>query len=88
MPADPAAPANRAIPPGPLTVAAVQAGPVPGELATNAATAGRLVGRAADAGATVVVLPELFLPAYHPPTLRDRPERTDLAATADGAVDD
>jgi len=75
-------------PPGHLTVAAAQAEPVPGELAANAATAARLVRRAADAGARVVVLPELFLPAYHPPTLRDRPERTDLTATADGAVDD
>jgi 5-aminopentanamidase len=80
--------ADRPTPPGPLTVAAVQAEPVPGEVAANAETAARLVRRAADAGATVVVLPELFLPAYHPPTLRDRPERTDLTAAPDGAVDD
>jgi 5-aminopentanamidase len=88
VPADPADPADHATPPAPLIVAAVQAEAVPGELAANAATIARLVSRAADAGATVVVFPELFLPAYHPPTLRDRPDRTDLAAAADGAVDD
>ncbi|WP_406042958.1 carbon-nitrogen hydrolase family protein [Micromonospora sp. NBC_00898] len=70
----------------PLTVAAVQAEPVPGDVAGNAATAARLVGRAA--GARVVVLPELFLPAYHPPTLAADPTGTDVAAGADGQVDD
>ena len=75
-------------PPGPLTVAAVQAEPVPGDLAGNAATAARLVHRAADAGAAVVVLPELFLPAYHPPTLRADPAGTDLVATDGGRIDD
>jgi predicted amidohydrolase len=80
--------ADPATPPGPLSVAAVQAEPVPGDLAANAVTAARLVGAAADAGAAVVVLPELFLPAYHPPTLREQPERTDLAAAGDGAVAD
>ncbi len=51
----------------PLTVAAVQAEAVPGDVAANAATAARLVR---SAGARVVVFPELFLCAYHPPTLR------------------
>ncbi len=53
-----------------LTVAAVQACPVPGDVAANARTAGRLVRRAQESGAEVVVLPELFLPAYHPPAIR------------------
>ncbi|MGW0436057.1 carbon-nitrogen hydrolase family protein [Micromonospora sp. NPDC003197] len=75
-------------PAGPLTVAAGQAEPVPGDLTTNIATAARLVRRATDAGATVVVLPELFLPAYHPPALRADPAGTDLAASDDRRVDD
>jgi predicted amidohydrolase len=75
-------------PTAPLTVAAVQAEPVPGDLAGNAATVGRLAGRAADAGARVAVLPELFLPAYHPPTLAADPAGTDVAADLDGVVDD
>ncbi len=70
----------------PMTVAAVQAEPVPGDVAGNVATAARLVGRAA--GARIVVLPELFLPAYHPPTLAADPTGTDVAAAADGRVDD
>lgn len=75
-------------PPGPLTVAAVQAEPVPGDLAGNAATAARLVHQAADAGADLVVLPELFLPAYHPPTLRADPAGTDLVAAHGGRIED
>jgi predicted amidohydrolase len=72
----------------PLTVAAVQAEPIPGDLAGNAATAARLVGAAGAEGAAVVVLPELFLPAYHPPTLRADPVGTDLPADGDGRIDD
>ncbi|RKR86957.1 putative amidohydrolase [Micromonospora pisi] len=75
-------------PPGPLTVAAVQAEPVPGDLTGNAATAARLVHQAADAGAGLVVLPELFLSAYHPPTLRADPDGTDLAAVDGGRIND
>ncbi|SCL36979.1 Predicted amidohydrolase [Micromonospora rhizosphaerae] len=71
-----------------LTVAAVQAEPVPGDVAGNAATAARLVDRAADAGARIAVLPELFLPAYHPPTLAADPTGTDVAAAEDDRVDD
>ncbi|WP_089156112.1 carbon-nitrogen hydrolase family protein [Micromonospora sp. NBS 11-29] len=74
------------IPSRPLTVAAVQAQPVPGDVASNADAAARLVDRAA--GARVVVLPELFLPAYHPPSLGADPVGTDVAADADGRVDD
>lgn len=74
------------LPTAPLTVAAVQARPVPGDVAGNAHAAARLVGRAA--GARVVVLPELFLPAYHPPTLGADPAGTDVAADPDGRVDD
>ncbi|HET8659657.1 MAG TPA: carbon-nitrogen hydrolase family protein [Micromonosporaceae bacterium] len=72
----------------PLTVAAVQAEPVPGDVRGNAAAAGRLVRRAGERGAVVVVLPELFLPAYHPPTLRADPAATDVAAGDGGRVDD
>lgn len=72
------------VPDAPLTVAAIQAEPVPGDVAGNARLAAELVRRAG--GARVAVLPELFLPAYHPPALRD--PATDVAATADGAVDD
>jgi 5-aminopentanamidase len=70
-----------------LTVAAVQAEPVPGDVAGNAAAAARLVCRAADAGVRLAVLPELFLPAYHPPTLHARVD-VDLRAASPGAVID
>jgi predicted amidohydrolase len=72
----------------PLTVAAVQAEPVPGDIAGNAAAAGRLARRAADGGAAVAVLPELFLPAYHPPTLAADPAGTDLVAGDGSWIDD
>ncbi len=49
---------------GHLRVAAAQAASVPGDVATNVATAVALVGDAADQGARVVVLPELFLTGY------------------------
>ncbi len=75
-------------PTGPLTVAAVQAEAVPGDLVRNVATAARLVEAAADDGARLVVLPELFLPAYHPPALRADPAGTDVVAGAGDRVDD
>ena len=52
--------------PGPptLRVAAAQATSVPGDVATNVATAVSLVAGAAERGARVVVLPELFLTGY------------------------
>ncbi|MFI7608997.1 carbon-nitrogen hydrolase family protein [Micromonospora sp. NPDC049366] len=76
------------VPQAPLTVAAVQAEPVPGDVAGNAKTAARLVDRAAHARARVAVLPELFLPAYHPPALAADPVGTDVAAAEDRTVDD
>jgi predicted amidohydrolase len=72
----------------PLTVAAVQAEAVPGDVAGNAVTAARLARQAADQDARVVVLPELFLPAYHPPVLSDRTRDTDLPASGDGRIAD
>jgi len=52
-----------------LRVAAVQAAAVPGDVTGNIATAVGLTERAAAEGAVLVVFPELFVPAYHPPTL-------------------
>jgi 5-aminopentanamidase len=49
-----------------LRVAAAQAESVPGDVAGNVATATDLVGAAAERGARVVVLPELFLTGYAP----------------------
>lgn len=70
-----------------LTVAAVQAQPVPGDVAANAAIAARVVSAAAERGAALAVLPELFLPAYHPPALRAS-ATTDVAADAERRVGD
>ena len=69
----------------PLIVAAAQATPLPGAVAENAALGAGLVARAE--GARVVVLPELFLCAYHPPTLYAS-GLADVEASAEGAVDD
>ncbi|MET8467761.1 nitrilase-related carbon-nitrogen hydrolase, partial [Micromonospora zamorensis] len=68
------------VPTAPLTVATVQATPAPGDVAGNAVTAADLVRRAGDQGARVAVLPELFLCAYHPPSLAADPVGTDVAA--------
>ncbi|MFI6230846.1 carbon-nitrogen hydrolase family protein [Micromonospora echinospora] len=76
------------LPSATLTVAAVQADPVPGDVAGNASSAARLVRRAADSAARLVVLPELFLPAYHPPVLGVDPAGTDVAADPDALVAD
>jgi 5-aminopentanamidase len=51
---------------GVLRVAAAQAASEPGDVAANVSTAVSLVGAAADRGARVVVLPELFLTGYDP----------------------
>ena len=56
--------------PGTLRVAAAQAESVPGDLAANVATAVAVVEQAADRGAGVVVLPELFLTGYAPEAWR------------------
>ncbi len=66
----------------PIRVAAVQGDPVPGDLAGNVRLAARLCREAAGRGARLVVLPELFLSAYHPPTLYADPE---AGVAADGA---
>jgi 5-aminopentanamidase len=50
--------------PRPLRVAATQAASVPGDVDTNVATAVALVTGAAERGARVAVLPELFLTGY------------------------
>ncbi|MFI6267142.1 carbon-nitrogen hydrolase family protein [Micromonospora sp. NPDC051006] len=76
------------IPADRLTVAAVQAEPVPGDVAGNAVSAARLVARCAEQGARIAVLPELFLPAYHPPTLAADPAGTDVVTDEDRTVDD
>jgi predicted amidohydrolase len=69
-----------------LTVAAVQATPTPGDVAANAELGARLVAQAS--GARVIVLPELYLSAYHPPTLYAEPDQSHVAASADATVDD
>ncbi|HEX6500761.1 MAG TPA: carbon-nitrogen hydrolase family protein [Micromonosporaceae bacterium] len=71
-----------------LRVAAIQAESTPGDVAGNAAAGAHLVGQAADLGARVAVLPELFLPAYHPPTLAADPTGTDVVADERRAVAD
>jgi predicted amidohydrolase len=72
-----------------LTVAATQAAPAPGDVAANAALGARLVALGADRGARVVVLPELFLCAYHPPILRTAAvSATHVPADAARIVDD
>ncbi len=74
-------------PSAPLTVATIQADPVPGDLPGNARRAARLVTEAGAAGAALVVLPELFLSAYHLPVLA-ADAGTDVAADAGRRVDD
>lgn len=63
---------------GPLRVAAVQAESVAGDVAANVTSAAAWVRRAADAGAGLIVLPELFLPGYDPDTLAARPDECDV----------
>ncbi|MGW3613946.1 carbon-nitrogen hydrolase family protein [Micromonospora sp. NPDC005163] len=75
-------------PAAPLTVATVQATPTPGDVAGNAVAAADLVRRAGGQGARVAVLPELYLCAYHPPTLAADPAGTDVTVDAAGAVAD
>lgn len=71
-----------------LRVAAGQAEALPGEVTANAETAARLATEAAERGAALVVLPELFLPAYHPDTLAAAPDRCDVVADVGGRVAD
>ncbi len=64
-----------------LRVAAVQAESVAGNVEANIATAVRWTSAAADEGARLVVLPELFLCGYSPQTLVDRPDDCDVTPT-------
>ena len=73
--------------PAPLRVAVAQAAAVAGDVAANARTAAALMRSAADAGARVVVLPELFLPGYDIPTLRADPRSCDIVDMADARLD-
>lgn len=77
-----------ALPETVLRVGAGQAAAEPGDLAGNAATAARLVATAAADGVRLLVLPELFLPGYHPPTLAADPSRCEVTADDAGAVTD
>ncbi len=73
----------------PLTVAAIQATPVPGDMSANVALGARLMAEAARRGARLAVLPELFLCAYHPPTLYSAGAQTTHVAADDAdRVDD
>ncbi len=74
------------VPNAPLLVAAAQAPAEPGDVAGNAKVAASLVAEAAGEGAAVAVLPELFLPGYHPPALAEL--GCDVQADVSGAVDD
>ncbi|HIV57316.1 MAG TPA: hypothetical protein H9902_05095, partial [Candidatus Stackebrandtia faecavium] len=56
-----------------LRAAAAQLTSVPGDVSANVATGVTAAETAALGGADVVVYPELFLPAYHPPSLSDDP---------------
>lgn len=68
--------------PAPLVVATAQAEAVAGDIAANARTAAAYVRAAADRGARVLVLPELFLPGYDMRTIGERPGDCDLPADA------
>ncbi len=65
---------------GPLRVAAVQAASVAGDVEANVASAVHWVGVAAERGARVVVLPELFLTGYNPTTWQAAAEGADVTA--------
>lgn len=64
--------------PAPLTVAAAQVSAVPGDIETNARAGAELVHRAAELGARVLVLPELYLCGYDMATIGERPGDCDL----------
>jgi predicted amidohydrolase len=62
------------VPSAPLIVAAGQAGCIPLNIPENVAVAADLIRRAADRGADVLVLPELFLTGYELEAIAADPE--------------
>lgn len=66
--------------PAPLRVAAAQVGSVPGDIEANARAGARFVRDAADRGARLLVLPELYLSGYDMATIGERPTDCDLNA--------
>ncbi|MEU9101293.1 carbon-nitrogen hydrolase family protein [Streptomyces sp. NPDC048361] len=70
-----------ALPSGPLTVAAGQATCTALDIPANVAVVADLVRRAADQGADLLVLPELFLTGYELPGIAAHPESSTLNAT-------
>jgi predicted amidohydrolase len=69
----------RAVPSAPLTVAAGQAACTALDISANVAAAAGLVRRAADQGAALLVLPELFLPGYELPAILADPQTYTLS---------
>ncbi|MGI8577070.1 MAG: carbon-nitrogen hydrolase family protein [Nocardioidaceae bacterium] len=69
--------------PAQLRVAAIQATSVAGDVEANVAAAVGWVKQAATTGATLAVLPELYLPGYDPRTLREHPDACDVTAADD-----
>ncbi|MFD7873514.1 carbon-nitrogen hydrolase family protein [Streptomyces sp. NPDC059766] len=74
------------LPAAPLTVAAGQAACARLDIAANVATAAALVRRAADQGADLLVLPELFLTGYELPGIAADPVTCTLSP-ADARLD-
>jgi predicted amidohydrolase len=71
----------RAVPSGGLTVAAGQAACTALDIPENVAVAADLVRRAAEEGADLLVLPELFLTGYELPAIVAEPGTLTLSAT-------
>ncbi|MFD9129319.1 carbon-nitrogen hydrolase family protein [Kitasatospora sp. NPDC059571] len=68
-----------ALPASPLTAAVAQTPLAPLDIAANAATAAGLVRRAAEGGARVLLLSELFLTGYEPAAVAADPARLTVA---------
>jgi predicted amidohydrolase len=68
-----------ALPASPLTAAVAQTPLAPLDIAGNAATAAGLVRRAADSGARLLLLPELFLTGYETVAIAADPGRLTVA---------
>lgn len=66
--------------PSPLVVAAAQVDAVPGDIGANAWAAASVVREAAERGARLVVLPELYLCGYDMRTIGERPADCDIDA--------